>query len=272
MFNGLMNLPTEGELNSYQIIAKMAANNPHWRKLGGGGDAESVIAQIFSLMLLAREIGISPMMALGGDFNNINGKFEISARLMNKLIRRNGNQIKIVISNDEMCKIWAKRADTGEEHTEAYSMEDAKMASLIRPGSGWTKNPTDMLFARCISRMGRRLFPDCIGPFYIEGELKETMLKQPAIVEVPEDVKLEFKQEQEIVTLNLPEGISAALVEEYLTESAGKRHSIDELKKRAAANMEGFMKVFNKWLEIKKLKDLPIDDSFDIEALESMAV
>jgi hypothetical protein len=245
--NTFLSVPTESELNSYKIIATIAASNPYWRKLGGGGNEESVVATILSVMLLARELGISPMQAVSGGINNIQGKFELSARLMNQLLRKHGHTLKIKIMTDEVCTIWGKRRDTGEEMEVSYHIEEAKMAGLVKQGGGWMKNPQDMLFARCISRIARRLAPDCIGGCYVEGELQETMAKQ--IVQAPEIPAIEVIEEK--IELNLPPEVDPSLAEEYIKASAkaSKKFTEMDLKRRAAENITGFVDSFNVWME-----------------------
>lgn len=248
-------LPTETELKSYQIIATVASNNPYWKKVGGGGTPDQVVATILSVMLLARELGISPIQAISGGINNINGKFEISARLMNQLIRRHGHQLKVKEANDKFCVIWTKRKDTGEEHVAEYHIEEAARAGLIKDGGGWKKCPKDMLFARCISRLARQVYPDCIGGCYIEGELQETMrgkvvenIEIPTMEEIDSSPKTDKNQEEEEIILDLPESYDSERVGEYIRESAMiSKSSVSRIKQRAANNLEKFLEVFRLW-------------------------
>lgn len=231
-------VPDEKELNSYTIIARSAANTPFWQKLGGEQG-------ILSIMLLARELGVSPMLAVSGGFNNIQGKIEISARLMNDLIRRRGHTMKAKICNDNICTLYGKRKDTDEEMEVSYTYEEAKVSGLIRQGSAWTKTPSDMLFWRCVSRLARRLFPDCIGSCYVEGELAETIEKK--IVETVEVAPLsEFKDES--IVFPIPEGIDANKVDEYLVLLSNRlTMSVEDIKKKALDNPQKFWETFKNW-------------------------
>jgi hypothetical protein len=248
-------IPTEDELKSYQFIAKVASSNQSWKKLGGGGSEEQVVATILSVMLLARELGVSPMQAISGGINNILGKFEISARIMNQLIRKHGHKIQVTMLTNEVCKILGKRRDTGEEMEASYHIEEAARAGLIKEGGGWRKNPQDMLFARTISRLARRLFPDCIGGCYVEGELQETVLKQsvqgfdvPSVDEInvfPEEI-----EQRCVFEFEIPSDISRVSVENFINESAtfsGK--SVGSIYKRANQNPEGFLNALRSWEE-----------------------
>ena len=252
----MITVPTESELSSYQIIAKIAASNPHWRKLGGDGKPEEIEATILSVMLLARELGFSPMQAISGGINNIQGKFEISARLMNQAIRARGHKMTIRMLTDEVCEIWGKRKDTGEEMSVSYHIEEARRSGLVRPNGPWVKVPQDMLFARAISRMARRLFPDCIGNCFIEGEIQEAVLKTPAVVpqELPKEDFLDIKPEP---VLKLPEDVAEDRAKEYIAKTAEvTQRSISQITQRAVDNMGDFIKSFKKWEE--KQYSLPI--------------
>ena len=256
-------IPTETELKSYQIVATIASNNPHWKKLGGNGKPEEVVATILSVMLLARELGFSPMQAVSGGINNIQGKFEISARLMNQAIRARGHKMQVRTLTDEVCMLWGKRKDTGEEMEVSYHIEEAKRSGLVRDGSPWKKTPQDMLFARAISRLARRLYPDCIGSCYIEGELQESI--QGKIVEPTEIPKEDFQIIDAPFVFVVPETVNQEHLEIFIQETAAvSRKSAEEVKRRASANMEGFLKVFAKWEE----KNYPAyEELFDEEVV-----
>ena len=256
-------VPTPSEFESYKLIAEVASVNPYWKKVGGGGDLQATVATILSIMLLARELGISPIQAISGGIYNISGRFEISARMMNQLIRRCGHHIEIRHSDSQYCEIWSKRKDTGEEHTERYSFAEAKQAGLIKERSGWVTVPGDMLFARCISRLARRLYADCIGGCYVEGEMQETaggkVLEKDQfndLIELRSEMITEQKKEEEPIAFEFPEEDKGEM-EEYLKEcSTNSRKSIDFIKKRASNNMEGFLKAFETWKKVNG-KDFP---------------
>ena len=262
-------IPTEAELNSYKIIAQVAASNPYWKRVGGGGSEESVVATILSIMLLARELGLPPIQSIAGGINNIQGKFEISARIMNQLIRKYGHQLQVRVLTHEICKIWGKRKDTGEEMEVTYHIEEAARAGLIKESGGWKKNPQDMLFARAISRIARRLYPDCIGGCYVEGELQESIQgKVMETIEVPSISEINGEMKEEPVILVLPSDISVERVEKFIQESASQSNlTIEALKKRAAKNMEGFLKVYRTWESKQTLSDSPplLEPSEEIE-------
>ncbi len=181
------NFPSEGELKSVSLIAKTA----HASGLYGGIGGE---ARILMILLAAKELGIPPCMALNGGIWNIQGKVEISSRLMNSMIRQRGHTMHIT-SNSQECIIKGKRKDTGEEHVEKFTWAMAEKAGLSK-GNVWQKYPEDMLYNRCMSRLARRLFPDVIGTSYVEGEIKESLPPSPENLPIDTTNELEEQIEE----------------------------------------------------------------------------
>lgn len=162
MSKDLTLIPTADELTVYQVMAKTAGKSQLYNKIGGEEG-------LLSIMLMARELGIPPMQALTS-MSVIQGKVEVSPRLMNMMIRKAGHRLDIETS-DTTCSIKGTRNDTQEHYTATYTIEEARKAGLVKSGGGWEKYPSDMLFARCLSRLARRLFADVISSSYIEGEI-----------------------------------------------------------------------------------------------------
>jgi len=158
-------VPSDHEMMVYNVMAEQAVSSKMYRGIGDK-------AGVMMIMLAARELQIPPMQALNGGINIINGKVEISARMMSALIRKAGHIIKIKESTDEHCILIGKRCDTGETEESSFSLLDAQKGGLVKQGGGWTKFPKDMCFARALSRLARQLFSDVIGIGYVEGEIK----------------------------------------------------------------------------------------------------
>lgn len=177
-----LSIPSEHEMMVYHTMAKSACESKMYKGIGEQ-------AGVMMIMLAARELGIPPMQALNGGLNIIQGKVEISARMMNALIRKSGHQITIKESTDASCVLVGKRCDTGESQETSFTIADAQKAGLIKTGGGWTKFPKDMCFARALSRLARQLFSDVIGIGYVEGEIKaieaEAIVQEPIQIEEP---------------------------------------------------------------------------------------
>ena len=254
-------LPTLQELESYKMIAQVTAGNELWRKKGGRGNEESIVATLFSIILFGRELGVSPIISIN-EINNVNGKYEISARLMNNLIRQRGHKLEIKKSTNEVCIIYGKRKDTGEEHTEMYHIEDAARAGLIRSGSAWEKVPKDMLFARCISRLARRVYADCIGSAYVEFELSETIegkITKPEDIQAISSAKKEIDVTPEIpVQFVFPPHLDHEEAMTFLKECVANSNTstLESAMQKALNDMDSFTIAFDKW----KAKNNPIEE------------
>jgi hypothetical protein len=194
-------IPDKDEFAILTTICKAAADSKFFTQLGGA-------AGIMSIALYAREIGVPPMTAIMGGFSNVGGKITMSAELMHSLIRQQGHKLEIRKCDNTGCEIWGKRKDTGAEYVATFTIEDAKRANLIKPSSGWEKHPSDMCFARCISKLKRRLFPDIATKCYVEGELEditdEVKDNSSKIVEFKPDVsvvpEIDIKTKPAVIT------------------------------------------------------------------------
>lgn len=153
------------EIKNTQKMCQMLMATSHYQKLGSEG--------IFAIVEKAKSIGVSPLEALNGGMYFVQGKVELTAGMMNQLIRQRGHSItKDKKSDDTICILHGKRADNGDTWVESFSIEDAKKAGIYR--NQWIKYPKDMLFARALSRLARQLFPDVIKGCYVQGEITDT--------------------------------------------------------------------------------------------------
>jgi hypothetical protein len=158
-------IPQLNDLQILQTIAKTAHTSGLYNGVGG-------CEKILMVLLAAQDLGIKPTIALNGGIWNIQGKIEISARLMTSMIRKAGHNISIKECNDKICTLKGKRADNGDEVETTFSWDDAVKAGLAGRDV-WKKYAEDMLYARAMSRLARRLFPDVIGTAYVEGEIRD---------------------------------------------------------------------------------------------------
>jgi hypothetical protein len=224
-----MNLvPQSNDMTMLQLIAKTAAASGLYGGVGGE-------AKILMVLLAAHDLGIKPTIAINGGIWNIQGKIEISARLMTSMIRRAGHSIKIKECNDKICVLVGKRCDNQDELEASFSIEDAAKAGLANRDV-WKKYAEDMLYSRAMSRLARRLFADVIGTAYVEGEIRDA----ETITINPEEIK----EEQPI-----PEAIEVK-EPELLTQV-----QIDELKWILSACTDDYIKKFWKNLEKVDMHD-----------------
>ena len=188
-------MPSEHEMMVFHTMAEQAVSSKMYKGIGEK-------AGVMMIMLSARELGIPPMQALNGGINIIQGKVEISARMMSALIRKAGHQLIVKECTATHCVLVGKRCDTGEVQSSSFSVAEAQLAGLVKPGGGWIKWPKDMCFARALSRIARQLFSDVIGIGYVEGEISNAVEIKSAEAEtiiaedfVPQQVLIEDESE-----------------------------------------------------------------------------
>jgi hypothetical protein len=189
MSNNQMMIPTREEFGIIQEIIKSASDSAYFKNMGG-------YPGLMSIALYAREMGVPIMSSLFGGMQNVMGKIQMSPEMMMSLIRGKGHKIEILEDSDVVCKIRGTRKDTGETYTSSYSIGEAQTAGLVKPNSGWAKNPSDMLFARASGRLKRRLFPDVATKAYCEGELEEVHESKTVTMEAVKEIQSDNQEIQ----------------------------------------------------------------------------
>jgi len=168
------------ELENTKKLCMMLMESPHYKKIGSEG--------IYAIVEMAKAVGVDPLQALNGGMYYVKGKVEMSAMLMNSVIRQQKHSItKDPKSDETICILHGKRADNGDEWTESFSIEDATAAKLLSNPT-WTAYRKDMLFARALSRLARQLYPDILKGCYIQGEIAMDTAINPSepVLVVPE--------------------------------------------------------------------------------------
>ena len=222
-------IPSKHEMEVFNQMAQAASKSPIYKRWGG-------FEGILMILLTARELGLPPMMSLNGGINNIQGKIELSARSMNGIIRRSGHQVITVTSGDTICTLKGIRADTKEEMEVSFFIEEAKRMGLLKPGSAWEKVPNDMLYARALSRLARRLFPDVIGTCYVEGEISSALsAEKETTIDIPTNIHEKINPEQiEFINTNYNAIDMASICEYFNVGNIGelKQPDFEAIKKQ----------------------------------------
>lgn len=127
------------------------------------------------------ELGIKPLQAVTG-INVIQGRPSIAPQLMlNKIIEsKEAEFFRFLESTNERCTIHARRKN-GLEITETFSMEDASKIMSKEDGktiplsqkTNYRSQGKIMLRWRCVSAVGRLIFPDVIEGSHTPDELED---------------------------------------------------------------------------------------------------
>lgn len=232
-------MPSEHEMMVYHTMAEQAVTSKMYPNIKDKSG-------IMMIMLAARELGIPPCQALNGGLNIIQGKVEISARMMSALIRKAGHQLKVQECTATQCVLVGKRCDTGEVQSSSFSVAEAQLAGLVKPGGGWIKWPKDMCFARALSRLARQLFSDVIGIGYVEGEIGQVVEIKAS--EVDSIITEELVSNEEVVIENEKEYIDKFL------------NLFDKEDKHFAMEYFNIVQKHFDWTPIQTIKELLKDE------------
>ena len=129
---------------------------------------------VLAAVLLGRDWGLGPLESLRM-IDVIDGSPGPSAELLLRLYRRAGHTLDVHQADSQGVVVTGKRGDTGETLKISFTLEDAERAGLITVGDNnevkarsargkpmpWETYTADLLWARAVSRLVRRLAPDC---------------------------------------------------------------------------------------------------------------
>ena len=129
-------------------------------------------AQAIVKIMYGRELGFSPVTSIMG-IHIIEGKPELSANILASLVKSSSRyDYRVTVHTNDKCCIEFHQ-DGNVIGDSSFSVKDAQQAGIARQGSGWTKYPKAMCFARAMSQGVRTHCPDVSAgvPIYTEGEL-----------------------------------------------------------------------------------------------------
>jgi len=105
-------------------------------------------AQAAAIILAGRELGMQPMRALRS-LVMVKGKVTEAADSQLSRFKADGGRANFVTLDAEQAVLWLKHPN-GDEHTETFTMADAKAAQLLSSGM-YGKFPKAMLRSRAIT-------------------------------------------------------------------------------------------------------------------------
>jgi len=139
-------------------------------KSGYFGDVKSEAQAIVKVMAGA-ELGLPPFASMSG-IHIIQGKPVLGANVIATLVKNDPRyDYQVTTATDENCTIeWYE--DGQASGFSSFTFDEAKRANLTGKDN-WKKYPSDMLFARAISRGARRFAPGIFGgaPVYTPDEM-----------------------------------------------------------------------------------------------------
>ena len=128
-------------------------------------------AQAIVKVMAGAELGLPPFASMTG-IHIIQGKPVLGANVIATLVKNDPRyNYRVKTATDTECIIeWLE--DGKPAGTSRFGMDEAKTAGLTGKDN-WAKYPSDMLFARAISRGARRFAPGIFGgsPIYTPDEM-----------------------------------------------------------------------------------------------------
>lgn len=204
-------------------------------------------------ILYGRELGIGPMQALQ-QINVIKGKPGASPELMRALIQRAGHSIRRTAVTDDAVTLHGKRADTGDEDTVTWTLEDARRAGLT--SGAWKSYPRAMLLARATSELARSLFADVISGISYTPEELESIDTSTAVVETAaDDTVIELPELSHTTTL-------LNSMSDPATDTQRKR--VHALRKELGLDDDSYRKGLQSVAGVTSSKDLTHKDAEDV--------
>lgn len=159
-------LPSAREWEATMAVAREISNTQFVPE-SYRGKPDAVVAAI----LTGREMGIGPMQSLR-QIHMIDGRPSFSADLMMAKMRAGGVVVLETETTEQRAWIKARRKDTGEEAEVEWTTADAEKAGLLSKRN-WKTYPGDMLWARAVGRLARRLGSDLLGGLVYSKEEME---------------------------------------------------------------------------------------------------
>jgi hypothetical protein len=144
-----------------------------------GVPVEVARANAVAKVLAARELGLPPVATALTGLYIIEGRLTLASKVMHALLMRSGLVgMEVLEASAERCAVRMWRTDCTLEITEELTIQQAEVQGLTRtrngPRDNWKNHPGDMLWARVLSRLARRVAPDVTGGLYAPEEFGET--------------------------------------------------------------------------------------------------
>lgn len=125
-------------------------------------------SDVLVTVLYGQELGLAPMQSVQGIYV-VNGRPTLAGQTWLSLARKHGHRVKVDEQSGESCTITMTRGDTGEQHTETYTLAQAKAANLTNKDT-WKNHPQRMLMWRAVGHACTFLCPEIALGFSPDAE------------------------------------------------------------------------------------------------------
>jgi len=163
-----MELEPRNQVEAIELARHMHAS----RLFSGFGTPQAVLATVMA----GRELGMPSMAALRG-FHVIDNKPTLSAGLIVALVLKSGlaEYFTCTVRTPEKATYITQRKGDPKPIELSFTIEEARDAGYIKPNSGWTRNPADMMVARAGAKLARLVYPDVTFGLYDPDEIRDSV-------------------------------------------------------------------------------------------------
>lgn len=226
--------------DAWEMIERIAPTMKESRLFG-----VATTQQAAAIMLKGFELGLG--MAASFEFVQvIQDKPTLNPRGALALVMQSGQCEGMKITNEADdkgnptgCTVWMKRKN-GLEHTERFTLIDANRAGLVKPDSGWTKYPSNMLRWRAVGYCIDVVFPDVTGGMKRSDEFDAAISPEGEVIATTWTVQPSQSTTQptqtQITLQNLVEAFGA---DKVLAAAGNKLPSTNEEVQALAAKLNG---------------------------------
>lgn len=182
-------------------------------------------SQAIVKILAGQELGFGPFASMTG-VHIIQNKPVLAANLMAAAVKRTGKyNYRVTTQTEKECVItWFENGQ--EVGKSSFTIQEAERAGLTRKDN-WKNYPSDMLFARAISRGQKRYAPDIFNgaTVYTPDEMGATVDEEGNVIEATQVQPLE----QTPVTIDPEEIYNEAC--QRVVKSNGREIAIGDMTK-----------------------------------------
>ena len=213
-------------------------------------DPPTIAANTMLLMQTAQDLGVPPVASLQHIHiitTTQSVTVSLGAHLIMGIIARAKAGTIAIDEGDDYCELTGKRpGGVVEEHTVRYTIEDARQAGLADKHT-WKSHRRDMLYARALGRLSRRMWPDLLFGMYVQGEIPdEDAIPAPSVATVtvePDDNVIDSTARE--VPATEPEPTSATPMEDLMILTLNDLNGAEPDESAPEAHT-----LFNHWLAV----------------------
>lgn len=236
-------IPSEGNWSRMVTMSQQLAGSNLVRARGFNTQPD-----VLMVLLAAHDLGVASTLAIQ-KFHVIDGKVSMSAELMAALVVRDGHEIWVEQSDDQVAIAGGRRKGSEKASSSVFTIEDARRAQLLEK-KNWKHYPKAMLWARAVSALCRMAFPDVLcGLTYTPDELGAIEDGEGNVLDVAgEEVTRLTDEERDAIKARaraLPEHLTNALNAKWRQwTAAGNLHRLNDLDVRDLPKIESLFEEF----------------------------